>query len=182
MARFARRLLLLIVLLSVRAWAAPSESNTEQVAPKGFVVMTVVGLLPSPMGNAVLLTDPAESLIVPIFVGDSEALVIGLRAERQRYQRPLTHDLLDEVLEELDGEIDQVRIDDLRSGTFVATVYLRKGSKVSKIDSRASDAIAIALGHGKPIYVAQKVVDEAKVRAEDLVPERGPSTPGSDPL
>jgi hypothetical protein len=122
--------------------------------------------------------------MVPIFVGGTEALSIQLRLERQRYQRPLTHDLLDAVTRELHGEFEKVQVDDLRDNVYIGTVFVRDGRRVAVIDARPSDAIAIAIGAEVPIFVARKVIEAAGVRREEFDQERkaSPRIPGVDPL
>jgi len=112
-------------------------------------------------GGTVLLLDPTRKVLVPIWVGSTEALAIVLRSERRRYERPLTYDLLDSVLDGMGGDVEEVRIDDLRSDTFVAHITFREGRRTFSVDARASDAIAVALGHGLPIWVAAPILETA---------------------
>jgi len=144
--------------------------------PKGFVTMTVLGVVPAGDGNAVFLIDAKHTVLLPIFVGDTEALSIALRLERRRFSRPLTHDLIDELVSDLGGRVLAVHVDALKGSTFVGTVYLVQHGRVMEVDARPSDAIAIALGDRVPIFVARQVLDEAGIRAEDLekraVPEK----------
>jgi bifunctional DNase/RNase len=126
--------------------------------------MSVVGVAPTADGEAVLLLDEARSVIVPIFVGGTEALSIQLRARKQRYERPLTHDLLDAVMRELGGSLVKVQVDDLKGTTFVGAIFLRVGDRTVEIDARPSDAIALAIGNHVPIFVAKRVIEQAGVR------------------
>jgi bifunctional DNase/RNase len=135
--------------------------------------MTVLEVVPTERGEAVLLVDEAESVVVPIFVGGTEALSIKLRLERQRYQRPLTHDLLDDVVGKLGGAVHKVQVDELRGNIFVGSVFVRSGGTLVTLDARPSDAIALALGNRVPIYVAEKVIDAGGVKKGDLE-KRGP--------
>lgn len=162
---------------------AAADSPTERAkpkavrAPEGYVEMTVVGVAPTGDGEAVLLVDEDKSVIVPIFIGGTEALSIDLRHRRKRYQRPLTHDLLDEVARELGGSFEKVHVDDIKGNTFVGTVFLRAGKRVVQIDARPSDAIALALGNRVPIFVAQRVIDQAGIRKSDM-----PDDPARPPV
>ncbi|MFH1468024.1 MAG: bifunctional nuclease family protein [Pseudomonadota bacterium] len=83
---------------------------------------------------------------------------------------PLTHDLLDTVMRELGGEVTEVRIDALRSNVFAATLTLRQGERSTQIDLRASDAIAVALGRGLPIWLADGVLAETGLPWGDMAP------------
>jgi bifunctional DNase/RNase len=132
--------------------------------------MEVVTVLPAGEGGTVMLSDTGKARLVPIAVGATEALTIALRAERRRYERPLTHDLLDTVIRELGGEVTEVRIDALRSGVFAATLTLRQGERAAQIDLRASDAIAVALGRGLPIWMSDAVLAETALPWGDLAP------------
>ena len=158
--------------------AAPSSSAAAPPAPdplrapSGYVEMKVLGLAPGPNGGiAVLLADADKEVVVPIFIGGTEALSIELRLGGDRHPRPLTHDLLDAVMKDLGGELVKVQIDELRDGTFYGSVFVRRPDRaapaetaISRIDARPSDAIALALGSGVPIFVARTVVTDAGVR------------------
>ena len=141
--------------------------------PAGYLEMTVLDVKGTVDGAAVLLVNQARSVVVPIMVGGTEALSIQLRQSKQRYQRPLTHDLLDSILHELGGSLVKVQVDDIRDGTFIGTVFVRKGNRVVSIDARPSDAIALAIGNGVPIFMAQRVIDEAGLRKD--------ASPGGSP-
>jgi len=143
--------------------------------PDGYVEMTVGEVTPTRDGNAVLLVDASNDVVVPIFIGPNEAMAIDLRHRKQRYQRPLTHDLLDAVLRELGGSLVRVQIDDIKDNTFLGAVFVRTPTRVIELDSRPSDAIALALGNHAPIYVARRVIEQAGVRRNDA---SGPPAPG----
>ncbi|MGM0555929.1 MAG: bifunctional nuclease family protein [Myxococcota bacterium] len=156
--------------------------------PDGFETMEVFRVVPTGKGAAVLLVDADQRIVVPIFVGRTIAMTIQLRIERRRYTRPLTHDLLDEMVDQLDAEVLKVHIDDVKSGIFVGTVFLRSESgEVMTFDSRSSDAVAMAVGHGVPIFVSRSVIEKAGVDTEDFdgdqVPdEQLPEAPETQPL
>lgn len=140
--------------------------------PKGFREAEILDLVATGRGGgAVLLTEATgpetdAETVVPIFVGDSQLRVIELRHERRRYSRPLTHDLLDEILEELGGTISKVHIDALKDGIYVATVFIRAEGSAFEFDARSSDAIALALGSQAPILIADGVLEKAGVPRE----------------
>jgi bifunctional DNase/RNase len=96
----------------------------------------------------------------PIVIGSSEAYAIDRRLKGIPTPRPLTHDLLASVIEELGGEIEQIEINDLESHTFFARIHIRQDGNDIEIDSRPSDAIALGIATSVPIYVAEHVLDE----------------------
>jgi bifunctional DNase/RNase len=164
----------LLSALPAQAGRARSSTTTEAAQPQGFTQLEVVSVLPAEGGGTVLLADTQRSLVVPIAVGGSEALSIALRAERRHYERPLTHDLLDTVIRELGGELTELRIDALRSQVFVATATLQQDGRRKRIDLRASDAIALALGNGLPIWMADSVLAETGIAWKDILGEPPP--------
>lgn len=137
-------------------------------APAGYLEMTVAGVADTEGGPAVVLVDPARTLGVPVFIGGSEALSIQLRLRGQKYTRPLTHDLLDQMMGKLGGRIVNVRVDRIENNVFIGAVVLQRGKKVMELDSRVSDAIALALGNRVPIYVARSVIEKSGVELDKL--------------
>lgn len=129
--------------------------------PRGSVLVRPLTVQPMQDGFLLLLADDAGSRVLPVVIGLAEAQVIDLRLRGERFERPLTHDLLDAIVARLGGEIVYVHVDKLRGGIFVGSVYVWNGREILRIDSRTSDAVAIALGNGAPIYVARSVLDEA---------------------
>jgi bifunctional DNase/RNase len=95
----------------------------------------------------------------PIVIGDNEAKAIDRRLKGIPPQRPMTHDLLGNVIEQLGGTIEQIEINDLENHTFFARIHIRQNGKVQQIDSRPSDAIALGIATSVPIYVAEHVLD-----------------------
>jgi bifunctional DNase/RNase len=164
---------------SATAASAPADAraavSNPAGAPNGYVEMMVGDVTPTPDGNAVLLIDESSDVVVPIFIGPSEATAIDLRQRKQRYQRPLTHDLLDAIMHELGGSLVKVQIDDIKDNTFVGAVFVRTATRVVELDARPSDAIALALGSHVPIFVARRVIERAGVHGED---RSAPSAPG----
>ena len=95
----------------------------------------------------------------PIVIGISEAAAIDRRLKKQPTPRPPTHELLASVIEKLGGVVERVVINDLRDRTFFALLHVKQGQKILKIDSRPSDAIALGIGTGVPIFVEEKVLE-----------------------
>ncbi len=139
--------------------------------PPGFQRIEVLGVIPTEEGNLVILVDDPRENFLPLDVGLTEALSIHIRLERQRFARPLTHDLFDQVLEQLDGRVVRVQIDDYRDDTFLSTVFIESNGKVHRFDARPSDAIALALGHSLPIYISRDVMTAHAVNVEELETE-----------
>lgn len=165
------------VLVGVALAAPPAPE-----VPSGFSAMVVTGVVPTDAGPMVMLTDPAQTVVLPIQVGESEALSISFRARRKRFPRPLTHDLLDTLVTQLGGELVQVRIDDIVDGAFSATLYVRQKRRLQTVDARASDAIALALGRQLDIWVSDAVVDQAGVRPGPIFQTDGAPPADSPPI
>jgi bifunctional DNase/RNase len=96
----------------------------------------------------------------PIVIGSGEAYAIDRRLKGIPTPRPLTHDLLANVIEQLGGTIEQIEINDLENHTFFARIHIRHDGQVIEIDSRPSDAIALGIATSVPIFVAEHVLDE----------------------
>lgn len=95
-----------------------------------------------------------------IVIGSSEAMAIDRRLKGSPTPRPLTHDLLANIIEQLGGQIDRIEINDLQSGTFFAKICIRQNGNILEIDSRPSDAIALGIANMVPIFVAEHVLSE----------------------
>lgn len=98
---------------------------------------------------------------LPIVIGMFEAHAIDRRVKGHQYKRPLTHDLLANVIEQLSGDLEKIVINDLQDGTFFAKLVVRQSSELIEIDSRPSDAIALGVASEVPIYVEDHVLNEA---------------------
>jgi len=115
---------------------------------------------------AVILVDEDEKRYLPIWIGVAEATAIFIHLNEQTYPRPMTHDLLKNVLEVLGAKLQKVVVNDIDQSTFFARLFLipaGAGDQVVEVDSRPSDAIALALRAGAPIFVAEKVVIQAGI-------------------
>ena len=138
--------------------------------------------MPTPEGLAVVLSDAEDqNVVVPIFIGGTEALSIELRMRHEPPKRPLTHDLLDAMLREMRAELVKVHVDNIQDGVFYGRVFLKHGGRAIEINARPSDAIALAIGAGVPIFVAKSVLDEAGIYRES---KKNPADPvkASQPL
>lgn len=96
----------------------------------------------------------------PIVIGTPEAFAIDRRLKGYEHPRPLTHDLLASVIEQMGGQIERIEINDLQKHTFYARIHIRRNGQMIEIDSRPSDAIALGIATTVPIYVAEHVLEE----------------------
>jgi bifunctional DNase/RNase len=102
---------------------------------------------------------------LPILIGMNEALAIDRRLKGLSTPRPMTHDLMQSVIESLGGELEQINISDLRDHTFYATLVIRQNGQLIEVDARPSDAIAVGVATGVPIYVESQVLEDASKSA-----------------
>jgi bifunctional DNase/RNase len=130
-----------------------------------FHRVTVRGLTLDPATNApiVILRTDDGGRFLPIWIGLFEANAIAMEMEGVTAPRPMTHDLLRDLARALGAEVTQAVVDNLRENTFHATVYLRSGAAECRLDARPSDAIALALRAGAPIFVTGDVLARARV-------------------
>ena len=132
--------------------------------PPSLIEMTIKGLMVDPITNMpiVILKDKQGDRVLPIWVGIFEANAIALQIENVATPRPMTHDLLRNIINDLDGQVDRIVVSDLKENTFYAIIHLTvKGDRVA-VDARPSDAIALALRTRAPILVEESVIDNAK--------------------
>jgi hypothetical protein len=118
-------------------------------------------LLLSNMGFIILLKGDDDQRTLPIFIGTVEAQSIALYVSNVKMPSPLTYDLMKNVLEYLDCGVARIEVCDIIEGTFIARLILKYDGMEIEVDSRPSDAIAIALRFGAPIFVEEKVMEEA---------------------
>jgi hypothetical protein len=137
--------------------------------------MIIKGLMVDPVTNMpiVILRDKEGDRVLPIWVGIFEANAIALQIENIATPRPMTHDLLRNVIRDLTGIVQRIVISDLKETTFYALIYLQVGEEVVAIDARPSDAIALALRTQAPIFVEEHVIESAKT--VDFKPESSDS-------
>jgi bifunctional DNase/RNase len=128
------------------------------------VEMTIRGLLMDPVTNMpiVVLKDVAGDSVLPIWVGVYEANAIALEMEKVSTPRPMTHDLIKNVLTGLETQVHKVVVTELREDTFYAVIWLERGGEVISIDSRPSDALALALRMDCPIFVDDLVLKTSR--------------------
>jgi hypothetical protein len=120
----------------------------------------------------VLLMDDDEKKVLPISIGPLEAQAIALVLQGEVPPRPMTHDLLKTVCETLGGDLEKVVITDIRESTFYAEIYLQQSGETVIIDSRPSDALALALRCDTPIYMENKLV-EFTYDFQDIIAREG---------
>ena len=109
----------------------------------------------------VLLREQEGDRVLPIYIGAEEAKAIAVALEGMTPPRPMTHDLLRDVLGSIGADVMSVRVTELRDRTFYAELELRQGDRTVRVSSRPSDAIALAVRVDAPIYAAEAVLDEA---------------------
>lgn len=138
-----------------------------------FVRMNVGGIMLDPFTNVpiVLLKDEEEKHTIPIWIGLVEASAIAIQLEKITISRPLTHDLLKNIIGVLGATVERIEVTDLRDNTFFALIHLLVGDSHMEIDSRPSDAIALALRTESPIFVHRQVIEKSK-----KVDEKGATT------
>ena len=139
------------------------------------VEMKIRGLMMDPVTNmpVVVLRDSDGGTILPIWVGIYEANAIALEIEKVQTPRPMTNDLLKNVLLGLQVEVRKVVVSDLKDDTFYALIWMEREGNIFAIDSRPSDALALALRLDCPIYVEERVLKSSRVSGTS--PEGAPN-------
>jgi bifunctional DNase/RNase len=142
----------------------------------GFVKMIVGGLTLDPVTKTpiVVLKDDADNLNLPIWIGLLEATSMATELEGVKMNRPMTHDLLKNLLEQFGASVESIEVTALKENTFYAMINLALDGQQLSVDSRPSDAISLALRTGSPIYVAKEVLEASSVLSE------GSAEDGSD--
>lgn len=128
------------------------------------IEMTIKGLMVDPITNTpiVILRDEEGQRVLPIWVGIFEANAIALQIENVTTPRPMTHDLLRNVIHDLKATVERIVVCDVQDNTFYALIHLTRDGQPMAIDARPSDAIALALRTRAPIFVEEAVLDHAK--------------------
>jgi uncharacterized protein len=134
-----------------------------------MVELTLIGVRVELPANQpiVLLKEADGDRYLPIWIGAAEATAIALAMQGVQPPRPMTHDLFKNVLEELRVALDRIEITELREGTFYAVLHLTRNGTAHAVSSRPSDAIALAVRAGVPIFADEDVLEEASVRIQD---------------
>ncbi len=148
------------------------------------VMVDILGLSPSPSSPgayALILKEVSGERRLPIIIGQFEAQAIALELEGIKPPRPLTHDLVKNVLDSLGTTLSDVVVSELRDGTFFARLNVEGNSVNHEIDARPSDAIAIAIRFGVPIYVSEAVMEEASTMPEAEEGEQQIESEGEHP-
>lgn len=146
---------------------------------KNLIQMTVGGVTLDPVTKTpvVLLKDERDEFTLPIWVGLLEATAMATELEGVKMARPMTHDLLKRIVEEVGASVSRIVVTDLRDNTFYAEIELLVGGKRHSLDARPSDAISLALRTGCPIFVSKDVLaasitkDEASEEEETMEAE-----------
>jgi hypothetical protein len=139
------------------------------------IEVRIRGLMMDPATNMpiVVLKDIASETVMPIWVGIFEATAIANEIEKVAGPRPMTHDLTRNLIRHLNAQLERVVITELKDDTFLAVLWMRQGDDAVTVDARPSDAIALALRADCPIYVAEQVMQRAKLNTSG--PPEGPT-------
>ena len=135
------------------------------------VEMDILGLSTSPGSGgayALILTEKEGSKRLPIIIGAFEAQAIALEMEQIKPPRPMTHDLLKNIILGHESSVREVVISELHEGTFFAQIHIQSQGNSIELDARPSDAIALAIRFQAPVYVAEEVLHEAGIEADDI--------------
>ena len=134
------------------------EGQYQKVTVSGvFMTNAPEGITP------IVFLENEEKRVLPIYIGAAEAFSIQTALEDVPYPRPLTHDLMLTIMEELHSRIEKVIIDDLNDGIFFARIVVRKDGEEYEFDARPSDSIALAIRTKAPVYVSREVMEQAAV-------------------
>ena len=139
----------------------------------GFTRMSIYGINLDLFSSSpiVILKVEDENRYLPIWIGQPEARSILMKLQNQEFSRPLTHDLAVNLVNELGGSMEKVTVTELRDSTFFATISVQIDGRTVEIDSRPSDAIALAVRAGAEIFAADEVIEEAAVVFEEAMEE-----------
>jgi uncharacterized protein len=125
--------------------------------------MVISGLTVDPVTNSpiVILKEIDGDQTLPIWIGLLEATAIASEMEGIKFSRPMTHDLLRNMMEMVDVKVDKIEVSDLKNNTYYALIHFKHGEKQLSIDARPSDALALSLRVKAPIYVAEAVIEQS---------------------
>jgi bifunctional DNase/RNase len=143
------------------------------VSADGFTRMSIYGINLDLFSSSpiVILKVEDENRYLPIWIGQPEARSILMKLQNQEFSRPLTHDLAVNLVAELGGSMEKVTVTELKDSTFFAVISVEIDGRTVEIDSRPSDAIALAVRSGAEIFAADDVIEEAAVVFEEAIEE-----------
>jgi bifunctional DNase/RNase len=143
------------------------------VSADGFTRMSIYGINLDLFSSSpiVILKVEDENRYLPIWIGQPEARSILMKLQNQEFSRPLTHDLAINLVTELGGSMEKITVTELKDSTFFATISVQIDGRTVEIDSRPSDAIALAVRAGAEIFAADAVIEEAAVVFEEAMEE-----------
>jgi bifunctional DNase/RNase len=138
------------------------------------VEMKIRGLMMDPVTNMpiVVLKDVGSDMVLPIWVGIYEANAIALEIEKVTTPRPMTHDLIKNLLIGLDTQVHKIVVTELREDTFFAVIWLERDGRIISVDSRPSDALALAVRTKAPIFAHEDVIAESAIEFEHEVEDQ----------
>lgn len=146
--------------------------------------MDILGLSTSPSSGgayALILSESEGNRRLPIIIGTFEAQAIALELESIKPPRPMTHDLLKNIILSYHSKVDRVVINNLNEGTFFAQIHYQNNGDEISLDARPSDAIALAIRFNAPIFTNEKVLEEAGIETEDASVQSGKKSKKNDP-
>ena len=133
-------------------------------------IVSVVSLFPLPQ-YVVVLEDVDKTRLVPIWIGVNEGNAIALELQGEKFPRPLTHDLIVNLLTLLNAAVEKVVVSDLKNNSYYAVIHVRVGSKILPLDARPSDSLAIAVRTHSPIYIDEKVLKKCPAVEKPITKE-----------
>lgn len=141
-----------------------------------MVQVRVLGVALDAAGQHIILLkplfeEPGEGRVLPIWIGTLEATSILLAVSGEQAPRPLTHDLMKTMLDELDADVERVEVTRIEDGTYFAEITLNSISGRHVIDARPSDSVALVVRTGAPLFVADEVLEESGIPAEIVEPQ-----------
>ncbi len=141
------------------------------MSDNGLTKMSIYGINLDLFNSSpiVILKVEDENRYLPIWVGQPEARSILMKLQNQEFARPLTHDLAVNLVAELGGTMERITVTELRDSTFFATISLQVSGRAVEVDSRPSDAIALAVRAGAEIFASNEVIEEAAVVFEEAM-------------
>jgi len=161
----------MLVMLVTACQATSRAREGEQIR----VEVQSVGFDPALNSPVVVLQNKEKTKAIPIWIGMPEAQAIYLQLEEKTLPRPMTHDLMKNILEQVGVEFEKVVVNELKESTYYAYIHLSQGGKPLSIDSRPSDAIALALRFHRPIYIAKNLFETARSAEVASLTEAGAS-------